>query len=98
MGLDDWIKDLIDSIDWGDVVGSVLAWIIAHPNVYQAGFDAVITLIRAAWKVKDMGEDAARESFMANIGDLEALPLLKMNFEIDGDSEDSGPVGPGPIE
>jgi len=98
MGFDDWLKDLLDDIDWTDVVGSVLRWIIAHPNVYQAGYDAIVTLIRVAWRVKDMGEEAAKESFMANIGELEALPLLQMNFSIDGDSTDPEPIpdDPGP--
>lgn len=81
MGFDDFLKDLFDSIDWGDVLGSVLQWIIDHPNIYSAGIGMIISLIQIADKVRGMSEEEAKAEFKAGVKRLEAIPDLPVDFE-----------------
>jgi hypothetical protein len=83
MGFDDFVKDLFDDIDWGDVVGSILGWILKNQNIYQIGVEAIISLIRVALSLRGMTEEQAKASFMAKIGELKDLPDLQMSFDID---------------
>ena len=82
MGFDDWIKDLFDNIDWGDLVKSVLQWVIDHPNIYSAGLGLVISLFEIIDGLSGMSEEEAKEAFMEACERLRNRPDLPMDFEI----------------
>lgn len=82
MGFDDFIKDLFNSIDWGDLIGSILQWIIDHPNIYAAGIGMIISLIQIADKLAGMSEEEAKEAFFKEVEQLRQRPDLPMDFEI----------------
>ena len=83
MGFDDFIKNLFDDIDWGDVLGSVLQWIIDHPSIYSAGIGMVVSLIQIADKLRGMSEEEAKAAFFVEVEQLKQRPDLPMDFEIE---------------
>lgn len=80
MGLDDFLKDLADNIDWADIAGSFLTWLATNQNVVGLGIDAIIALVRIINDIRGMTESEAKEAFFRECAIAKEKNLLPMNF------------------